>query len=149
MITAHSDTDKLINAINSGVSAYLVKPFNISEVNETILKLMDKKPKFQGINLVSDFRWDRQACRLSFKGESVSLTKNETSMMKYLCENLNKFHTPQELGVELSKAPSSLKDSNNIIQLISRFKSKIVKNLEIEPFFIENVYGLGYKIKQS
>lgn len=148
MITAHSDTDKLINAINDGVSAYILKPFNISEVTKTIINIIDTKPKMQEVNLVSDFIWDKQNFKLLFKGEVISLTKNETSLMKYLSEHLNQFHTPQELGSVLRSDSDVVKDANSIIQLISRFKKKIAKELNTEHFFIENVYGLGYKIKQ-
>ena len=44
---------------------------------------------------------------------------------------------------------SYVKDENsslNIKELQSRLKKKLLKNYEIENFFITSCYGLGYKI---
>ncbi len=42
-ISAHSDSQNLISAINLGISAYIVKPYNPKELKEVITRIADKK----------------------------------------------------------------------------------------------------------
>lgn len=147
MITAYSDKDKLLNAIDLGVSAYIIKPFKIAEIKKTIEKLIEKKSNKNEIILDAEFRWNLELEKLYYKRELISLTKKEILLMNLLCNNPKKFFTPQEVAREMFPDSDRDVDSNSATQLISRFKKKILKDLDIDRFFIENVYGVGYRIK--
>jgi len=77
----------------------------------------------------------------------IPLTKNEILLMNLLCENKYKFFTPLEIAQEILLDTKKDSDANSATQLISRFKKKVLKSLNIDDFFIENVYGVGYRIK--
>lgn len=147
MISAYSDKDKLLDAINIGVSSYIVKPFKIAEIKETIEKLIEKQSENQEKFLDVEFLWKSRTEKLFYKKEEISLTKNEILLMKLLCENKQIFFTPHELALEMFSDSKKSDDSNNATQLISRFKKKVLKSTDTKEFFIENVYGAGYRIK--
>ncbi len=149
IISAYSDKAKLLDAINLGVSAYIVKPFKIEEMKKTIQKLIEKKSNKNELILGSGFIWDLELKNLYYKRELVPLTKKEILLINLLCENQQKFFTPQELTVEIFLNSDKVSEKNNTIQLISRLKKKISKELEIDAFFIENIYGMGYRIKTT
>lgn len=41
-LTAHSDKDMLLQAINLQVSSYVIKPFKIKELKDSIIKAREK-----------------------------------------------------------------------------------------------------------
>lgn len=147
IISAYSDKEKLLCAINLNVSAYIVKPFQIDEVKKTINKLIEKS--FQKFEMILDnnFRWNKKSGNLFHNNNKIVLTKKEIELMSVLYNNPQKVFTVEELTDELFKNTSQNTSTNNTIQLISRFKKKVTNISEIDDFFIENIYGLGYKLK--
>ncbi len=147
IISAYSDKEKLLSAINLNVSAYIVKPFAIDEVKKTINKLIEKS--FQKFEMILDnnFRWNKKSGNLFHNNNKIVLTKKEIELMSVLYNNPQKVFTVEELTDELFKNTSQNTSTNNTIQLISRFKKKVTNISEIDDFFIENIYGLGYKLK--
>ncbi len=145
-LTAYSEREMLLTAINMQASGYLVKPYKFEELKKAIIKLGTSFAQQEIFTFVGGFVWDGEVKKLLFKDEDINLTKNERSLIEILLVNSSKFYTAAELALELfEKEANSVKD-NNIVQLISRFKSKILTNFKCEEFFIENVYGLGYRI---
>ncbi|MCK5111499.1 MAG: response regulator transcription factor [Arcobacteraceae bacterium] len=146
-LTAHSDKDKLLKAINLKVSSYIIKPFKIQELKEIIFKVI-KEIDIENckIQLADGFIWDKDSYELFYENNQIALTKNEILLIKLLLTNRSKFLTVNEILLEIC---TNNNDSigNNIVQLISRFKKKIQKQLQNDKFFIENTYGSGYKIK--
>ena len=149
MITAYSDKDKLLNAINIGVSAYIIKPFKIEEIKQVIEKLIKKELEKSKNSLDTEFKWNLYNEQLIYKNQEISLTKNEIILMKLLFENRQNFFTAQELAIDIFLDIQKRDDANNATQLISRFRKKIMQTLEIDTFFIENVYGAGYRLKKA
>ena len=71
----------------------------------------------------------------------------ETKSIKILMENRNKYVTSCEIQEEIfEKKDSADNYCNNIVQLISRLKKKILKLNDSQDYFIENGYGIGYRI---
>jgi len=149
MITAYSDRENLIDSINNNVSAYVVKPFKMDEIINVIEKLTSQSKKRKNPESGLGFKWDAVAQTLFYKEEKIALTKNEIALMNVLLKNANKIHNVEELSKELFKNVKKELETNSVTQLISRFKKKVSDQLGSEEFFIENVYGAGYKINQS
>ncbi len=145
-LTAYSDRDRLMRAINLGVSSYMVKPLNVAELKSTITKLISKIEQKPGSGLAHGFSFNSENSLLLYQSNEFKLTKNELQLIKFLNDNRQKFLSACDIATELF--PQNLKDSkcNNIVQLISRFKSKVMKKFNTEHFFIQNVYGAGYKL---
>ena len=148
-LTAFSDKENLLQAINLHACSYLIKPFKIDELINTINKC--KRDFFQeNLNphlkiLSENFIWNKQKKELSFDNQRISLTKNEIALIDLFVENDFRFFTPEEIN-EFIFLNNDIKD-NSIIQLISRLKRKITNLIGNNNFFIENIYNKGYHLK--
>lgn len=148
-LTAFSDKDHLLQAINLHACSYLIKPFKIDELINTINKCKrdffeeNQNPYLKVLN--QDFIWDKQKKELSFNNQKISLTKNEIALIDLFVENDFRFFTPEEIH-EFIFLNNDIKD-NSIIQLISRLKRKITNFSGNNNFFIENIYNKGYHLK--
>ena len=148
-LTAFSDKDNLLQAINLHACSYLIKPFRIDELINALNKCKrdffeeKQNPYLKVLN--QDFIWDKQKKELSFNNKKISLTKNEISLIDLFVENDFRFFTPEEIH-EFIFLDNEIKD-NSIIQLISRLKRKIINFSGNNNFFIENIYNKGYHLK--
>lgn len=148
-LTAFSDKESLLQAINLHAFSYLIKPFKIDELINTINKC--KKDFFSKNQnsylkiLNEDFIWNKQKKELSFDKQKISLTKNEIALIDLFVEYDSRFFTPEEINDYIS-LNNNIKD-NSIIQLISRLKRKITNIIGDNNFFIENIYNKGYHLK--
>ncbi len=146
-LTAHSEKEKLFKAIELQVSSYIVKPFKVNELKESILKIVNQLDSLNSnLKLENNFSWNNNTNELFYKEKQVTTTKNEIVLIKLLLENKNKFLTVNELSLEVCISELDY-TGNNVVQLISRFKKKIKKQIKSDNFFIESSYGNGYKIK--
>lgn len=148
-LTAFSDKDNLLQAINLHACSYLIKPFRIDELINALNKCKrdffeeKQNPYLKVLN--QDFIWDKQKKELSFNNQKISLTKNEISLIDLFVENDFRFFTPEDIH-EFIFLDNEIKD-NSIIQLISRLKRKIINFSGNNNFFIENIYNKGYHLK--
>ncbi|MGE0051279.1 MAG: response regulator transcription factor [Arcobacter sp.] len=148
-LTAYSDKDNLLQAIHLHAFSYLIKPFKINELIETIDKCKKEllcehtNPNLR--KLSENLIWNKLKKELYFNKEKISLTKNELSLINLFVENDFKFFTPEEIN-EYIFLNHDLKN-NSIIQLISRLKKKITEITSDSEFFIENIYNKGYRLK--
>lgn len=147
IISAHSDEKKLLKAINLKLFGYLVKPVTHQRLYENIQKILNSFTKEINVSLPYHYYWDKSKMQLLYKKEIVSLTKNEIKILKLLIQNRNTYFNASEIYEKL-RDETILEDasSQNITQLISRLKKKLLKVSGSSDFFIENCYGLGYRI---
>lgn len=148
-LTAYSDKENLLQAIHLHAFSYLIKPFKINELIETIDKCKKEllcehtNPNLR--KLSENLIWNKLKKELYFNKEKIPLTKNELSLVNLFVENDFKFFTPEEIN-EYIFLNNDIKN-NSIIQLISRLKKKITEITSNNEFFIENVYNKGYRLK--
>ncbi len=147
MLTAFADTDKLLKAINLHLFSYLVKPVKNDELDSTLNRVIAKLSKNTKVKFNNFYSWDIEKERLYYLLNEVKLSKKEHYLVKLLVENSHKYHTSCEIqNAIMENEQENDTQCNNIIQLISRFKKKMLESYNKEHFFIDNVYGLGYKI---
>jgi two-component system, OmpR family, lantibiotic biosynthesis response regulator NisR/SpaR len=147
-LTAYSDKENLLQAINVHAFSYLIKPFKIDELIDVLNKCKrDFFNKYQNPHikkLNENFTWNKQKKELFFDNQRISLTKNEIALIDLFIEYDSRFFTPEEINEYIS-LNNDIKD-NSIIQLISRLKRKITNLTGNNNFFIENIYNKGYHI---
>ena len=86
---------------------------------------------------------DTRKC--SLYGEEISLTPTEFSMLWYLCENMGKVVSSEELFEEVW-GEKYLDNNNTVMAHIGRLREKL-KEPSRKPKFIKTVWGVGYKIE--
>ncbi len=147
MLTAYSEKDKLLQAINLQLFSYLIKPVKQNELDTTLNKVIEKLSKNTSINLKHGYTWDTHLEVLSYTDINIKISKTEKALVKYLISNPNLHCTACNIAQNLfTKVNKKDLTCNNTVQLISRFKKKISAQYNHENFFIDNIYGLGYKI---
>jgi len=125
----------------------MIKPFKIEELKDVILKNIEKITLRNTIvNLDKNFILIKHSYELYYEEIQISLTKNEILLIKILLDNRGRYLTVNEIAFDISISEKD-STSNNIVQLISRFKKKIKQHTNNAKFFIENSYGSGYRIK--
>lgn len=150
-ITGQLELDSLLKVIKLNVDDYILKPIEIIPLLESIEKTIRKKYKkvFLSlekniINLSSDMYWDTTQKALYIEKKIFNLTKKETLLLDTLCSNINIVITTEALIYTLwTEAFDMESNLSNLKNLISRIRIKI------PSLHIENVYGLGYRIRSA
>lgn len=138
VLSAFSDKEKLLKAIDAGITKYFIKPFDPDEVIDFLNELAIKLHKKKSIKLPDGYVFDNQSISL-YKGKKlVNLTKREREFLFLLIKNQNTI-----VKTELIK--DTLWDKEEISNerlrtFIKRLRLKTSKDL------VENASGQGYLI---
>ena len=138
ILSAHSDKDKLLKAIDLGISKYFIKPFDPDEVLEYIEKIAPKLNKQKQVILKDGFIFDNNSLSLYKKDLLITLTKREKEFLHLLIKN-NKNVVSSALIKELLWNEEEISDER-LRTFIKRLRIKTSKNL------IENISSQGYLI---
>jgi two-component system, OmpR family, response regulator ArlR len=137
VLSAHSDKEKLLKAIDLGINKYFIKPFDPEELLEHINKLALKLNKQKQSKLKEDFIFDNNSLSLYKNNTLISLTKREKELFYLLIKHKNQLVTSQDLKEKLW---DSEVNDEVLRTFIKRVRIKTSKDL------IENVSGQGYLI---
>jgi len=145
ILSAYSDREKLLHAVNLQLFTYLVKPIGHKELDKVLQELINKLNPNEPIGLLGGYTLYKTTEVLSFQDKHIKITKNEIKVITLLCDNATRYLKPCEI-YELLFNKIGSGECNNIVQLISRLKKKFIKLGFSKDFFIQSNYGLGYKI---
>ncbi len=147
MLTAHSDTEKLLQAVELKLETYLLKPIDDILLKETMIKVIRKMEEHEVICLRNDLTYNKATEILSYKGMPVKVTKKERLLLQILTKYIGKYVSHDELILHIwhDDIPDHSHD-NKLIQLIYRFNKKLTQQFSLDTHLIENSYTLGYRI---
>jgi DNA-binding response OmpR family regulator len=139
VLSAFSEKDRLLRAIDVGIDKYLIKPIDPDELMETITCMANKLLLLDNIvEIGADYQFDKNRKVLIRDGEVISLTKKELLFITILVRSLGTF----VLHEEIKKYVWTNKNVTDaaIRTFVKRVREKTSKK------FIKNIPGLGYKI---
>ncbi len=150
-VTARDEPDKMLKAIQLDIDNYILKPINLENLLTIIDKVVNKLYKEylilernSHIKLNENLFWNENNKTLIFNNEVVKLTKKELLFIEILTSNDNKVHTIEDIISILWEDEFLGKDYiSNLKNIISRLRNKV------PSLKIENLYGMGYKIKKT
>jgi DNA-binding response OmpR family regulator len=142
VLSAFSEKERLLKAIDVGIDKYLIKPIDPDELMLTInfiaadLLSLDKI-----VELGNGYQFDKNRRVLVKDNDTIPLTKKELLFISILVRNLGVF----VLHEEIKKYVWTNKNVTDaaIRTFIKRVREKTGKR------FIKNVPGLGYKINSD
>lgn len=137
VLSAHSDKEKLLKAIDLGINKYFIKPFDPEELLEHINKLALKLNKQKQSKLKEDFIFDNNSLSLYKNNSLISLTKREKELFYLLIKHKNQLVTTKDIKENLWNDEVN---DEALRTFIKRVRIKTSKDL------IENVSGQGYLI---
>jgi len=145
-ISAFSDDDTLTRAIDTNPTSYLIKPFNIKELEIAIKIALKKSTTESGKenNIVGDFildgdfSYESVSQELIVSGQKIHLTRQERQLLSILIRSKNQIVSIYEMENEIW--PDKESNENTRRALIARLRSKL--NYK----FIETIHSVGYRI---
>ncbi len=135
LLSAYSDREKLLQAIDIRINKYIIKPID----PEALLKYVSELLKQDNlIRLLQPYIFDFKKKILYHDDHVVNLTKKELLFVTLLSESAGEIVSKEKLKSYIWKEI----DTNDTLlrALIKRFRDKTDSEL------IENCQGLGYKI---
>lgn len=138
ILTARDQISDRIEGLNAGADDYLVKPFDLGELEARIAAVArryDAKPN--PVVVLGGLEIDRPAHRLKVDGEPVDLTSREWAVLDLLTARPGHI-VPKDRMEEALYAFGSEIESNTVEVYVSRLRRKIGRES------IRTVRGLGY-----
>ena len=144
-LTAYSEKEKLLDAIELRAIKYLIKPIKSLELDKLLKSLVEELTQERGnkelLYLDGGFYWDKNLQQLYDKeGIEIKLTKNENLLLKLFCDNKQKIFSNDEILEYIWDDTLIETNTNKLRTLFSKLKSKLSFNL------FSSHYNLGYKI---
>jgi len=147
MISAYSDRDKLLRAINLQLFGYLIKPVKNKDLFNVLNNIVTILNEHSIVILGGEYTWNDSTQILLHREEELKLTKHEKMAIKLLIDNKNSYMSSCEIQEKIfAEKELGQNNCNNIVQLLSRLKKKMDNIHLSSEYFIENCYGIGYRI---
>ncbi len=142
IMSAHSEKDKLLQAIELGLVTYLIKPINSQKLKGTLLDIVNKlRVSNKRVYITDDIFWDKTTSTLWHNTKQIFLREKEILLFKLLCSKANHAFTSEDIFSYIYTEKEGKKFSEySITSFIKRLRAKLPQNL------IQNEYGSGYKI---
>ena len=143
VLTARSEIDDRVGALELGADDYLVKPFDFRELEARARVLMRRRSGGEPTNIITcgDVALDRTNRNVRIGNREIQLKRREMSLLEILASRPGRIFSKQELLDHLfgfDEAP----DQNAIELYVARLRKK----LEGAESVIVTVRGLGYKL---
>lgn len=139
ILSAFSEKERLLEAIDVGIDKYLIKPIDPDELINILCFIANDLLSINDlVELGNNYQFDKSRKVLVKDDETIQLTKKELLFISILVKNLDKFISHEELK-EYVWTNKSVTDVA-IRTFIKRVRVKTGKD------FIKNISGLGYKI---
>ncbi|WP_206423295.1 response regulator transcription factor [Arcobacter peruensis] len=140
VLSAHSDKEKLLKAIDIGINKYFIKPFDPDEVLEHINKIAPTLNKRRKVKLKDGFVFDNNSTTLYKDGVLISLTKREKEFFYLLLKHQNEV-------VEASTIKETIWEEEVNDERLRTFIKRL--RLKTSRDLIQNASGQGYLISPS
>jgi two-component system copper resistance phosphate regulon response regulator CusR len=144
MLTARDRTSEIVEGLDSGADDYLVKPFELSELEARLRSLYRRGSANPGKFLAScGISLDLATLRVQRSTREVSLTSREIAFLEFFLRNVDRVLTRAMIEDALWSDTRDSGTSNIIDVYIGRLRAKL--SIDGEPQLIHTVRGRGYR----
>ena len=147
IISARDTLDDRIKGLEIGADDYLVKPFNLAELNAR-LKSLYRRLNFGGSNSINagELQIIPDEFKVYAKGELIEITKKEYDLLMFFISNPNRVVTKEIIAEHLWGDYIDTVDSFDFVYThIKNLRKKLQEKGVHE--YIQNIYGVGYKFQ--
>jgi len=137
VLSAFSDKDKLLNAIDVGVIKYFIKPFDPDELLDYILSISDKLIN-KIIMLGNNFTFNKATNSLYEDDKYIALSRRESQFVQLFFQDSQEIISDEMMKNKLWETDDV--SDERIRTFIKRLRVKTSKQL------IRNIKGQGYQI---
>jgi len=151
MVTAMSDSEQIIEGLNSGADDYITKPFNneilLARVRSQIRRLQmlsNEKSTLRKLEY-DQMKLELDAHRFFLEDKEVLLTKSEFVLLEALIRNVGKVMSRNELKTKIQGSESVFVTDRTIDTHIFGLRKK----LSHYAYQVESIRGIGYRINDQ
>lgn len=139
VISAHDDSDYLIEFIDIGINKFIKKPFDFGNLIESLLNILESKNNDK-IYLDTELFWDTRDLKLYKKDELIPLSNSELQLLKLFINNPSQVFSKYDIFNILEEDNfDAVSSDDSVKSIIKRLRKKIPADM------IQNIYGKGYK----
>lgn len=143
IISAYTDTEYLLRAVELHLASYIVKPIETGKLKDTLLKSIDSaklkvKSKKTVIELYDEYYWDSSHKQLYIKEIQVKLSNYELLFLECLIQSKNSTVSYESIHNFVYNDKEYAKDA--ITSMVKRLRQKTSKDI------VTACYKEGYKI---
>ncbi len=140
IVTAHSEKEKLLKAIELHLARYLIKPINSDALKELLFTLVQEIENEKRIVFLKEgYRWDKKLKSLQKNGSDIRLTKKEQRLLNLMLNKPNRSISNEDIYYTLYEdQPEKEFSINALTSLIKRLRTKLPDDS------ITSNYGVGY-----
>ncbi|NLS05340.1 response regulator transcription factor [Rhizobium sp. P32RR-XVIII] len=143
ILTARDQISDRIEGLNAGADDYLVKPFNLGELEARIMAVARRySANPRPVIRIADIEIDRPQHKLAVAGEVVVLTSREWAVLDLLTARPGAI-VPKDRIEEALYAFGSEIESNTVEVYVSRLRKKIGRDR------IKTARGIGYTLAEA
>jgi len=151
VISAKTDLDTRLHALQAGADDYLTKPFDLNEVYVRIEAVLRRsaggayvKAQESEVLSAAGITYHLTDQQVSYQGKPIKLTAKEMKLLLLFMENPQKTFTKANLYKSVWEEDYIYED-NTINVHMSNLRKKLAEATGQE--IIETVWGIGYKLK--
>lgn len=142
LLTAHLDTNYLLDATKLKLVDYLIKPIDFKTLHNVLIKCVDEllvQNMFK-IKFMNETEFDiNMKVLLNNKKEDIKLTSKELLLLEYLIKNSYRVVPHLEIKTKIWEKPEEVSDSA-LKNLLNKLRKKIGKEA------IDNISGVGFRL---
>lgn len=149
MLTAKDEIMDKVMGLDIGADDYMTKPFAIEELLARIRTTLKNTPIFKSstnIMSIGELSVDLDGHMVTFRDNTIELTKTEFDLLKYLIENKNIVLSRNKI-IDTVWGYEYMSDTNVVDVYIRYLRSKIDDRFNKK--FIYTVRGVGYILKDE
>lgn len=144
VLSAHDDKDYFLKSINAGIDGYILKPYTLEQIIQTLSNIVEKYDftvKIKNtIKLKNEFIWNKDTKQLSKDNKTIKLSRLEQKIFDFFISS------PQSASKSYSEIEYYMFDNcedntKKLRNLINRLRLKLNYDL------FETVYSYGYTLK--
>lgn len=151
MLTALGATDDKLDGFDAGADDYMVKPFDLRELNARINVLLKRNSNQAGNTISDELKYDDLYMKINTRtvsrsGKEIKLTPKEFSLLKYLLENPERVLPRTEIA-EVVWDTHFDTGTNFVDVYINYLRRKIDKDFQNK--LIHTSPGVGFILKRE
>ncbi len=145
LLTARGDTKDRVIGLDAGADDYLVKPFDMEELDARIRALLRRKPREAGsVEILGRLSFDRAGRRLQADGKQLDLPRRELAAFECFLDRSDQIVPKSVLLEHLYGVGADVEE-----KVVEVYVSRLRKRLAPYGVTFKVARGLGYLMKIS
>lgn len=145
LLTARSETSDRVAGLDTGADDYLVKPFEMDELEARIRALSRRKKLDYGEKeTIGQLEFDRSARQVSVQGQMLDIPRREMAVLECLLERRGRIVPKGQLTDYVYGVGAEVDDS-----AVEPHVSRLRKRLQDLGIRIKTARGLGYLLEEE